>query len=561
MLPTTPRSAYRETLDLARTFRRDEDGSLIAFSLFIFFCMILFGGIAVDLMIYENERTHVQNSTDRAVLAAANLNQTVDPKEVVKDYLAKVNITVTDDDIDVFEVGAAPVITGRQVSVDVSGGYQTLLMKLVGVETLPFATTSQAEESVSDVEVSLVLDVSGSMGDNNKLANMQDAATHFVDNILAGAEDDRVSLSLVPYSTQVNAGPLLFSSLTTHHNHNYSHCVNFAPEDFAQNSLQRSRQARDQYGNLRYTNGGEPVMEPISLSQTAHFDPWRSYQSGMSVSMPVCRTESFSQITPWSNDPVALRTQIESFTAEGNTSIDVAVKWGVALLDPSTNGALNTFTGAGRVDNAFSVRPHAYGRQDSLKFIVVMTDGINTDQFYLRDSFEEGSSPYYKNNSSNDIYWEREEPSDRDRDSRYREDWYNITDKNWTNSPGTLTRLSWLDAWANMTLQRRAYAYYHFTGNNSDFYDNYYDPYRTVPARSTNASTDTKDRRLSQICSAAKAQNIVIFTIGFEVTDESAEIMRNCASTDQHFYRVEGLDIEFAFSSIANQINQLKLTQ
>ena len=90
-----------------RRYHKDEDGSLIIFSLFIFIVMLMFGGIAVDLMLYENRRTHIQNSTDRAVLAAANLNQTVDPKVVVQDYLAKVGIHVDQDDVDVYEVGSA----------------------------------------------------------------------------------------------------------------------------------------------------------------------------------------------------------------------------------------------------------------------------------------------------------------------------------------------------------------------------------------------------------------------------------------------------------------------
>ena len=82
MVTMTHRRELLDTWEAARRcstrFRREEDGSLIVFSLFIFVAMLMFGGIAVDLMIYENERTHIQNSTDRAVLAAANLNQTVD---------------------------------------------------------------------------------------------------------------------------------------------------------------------------------------------------------------------------------------------------------------------------------------------------------------------------------------------------------------------------------------------------------------------------------------------------------------------------------------------------
>ena len=129
--------------------------------------------------------------------------------------------------------------------------------------------------------------------------------------------------------------------------------------------------------------------------------------------------------------------------------------------------------------------------------------------------------------------------------------------RDWQNSLSSPNaQLSWIDAWANMSMARRAYgAYHNRTPYNSNyFYDALYDPRDQI-----NAST--KDDQMDAICSAAKAQGIVVFSIGFEVTDHSADVMRDCASTPNHFYRVEGLDIEYAFASIANQINQLKLTQ
>lgn len=534
----------RLTGHLASRFRREEDGSLIAFSLFIFIAMLMFGGIAVDLMIYENKRTHIQNSTDAAVLAAANLNQTVDPKTIVQDHLAKVGLTVDPDDINVVEIGAAPVITGRQVSVSVTGSYNTMLMNMVGVPELRFGSMSEAEEAVNDIEVSLVLDVSGSMRSNSKLSNMKTAANEFLDKILAGAEDDRVSVSLVPYSTQVSAGPELLSVLNTSNNHSHSSCVNFDANDFRRTDID--------HGN--------------ALSQTAHFDPWRNYRYGQSLRYPACRNQSYFHITPWSNNVSALKNQVNALTADGNTSIDVAVKWGAALLDPSMNSALNSMIAnpSVDVDSAFAARPHAYSYRDSLKFIVVMTDGINTDQPYLTNSYKNGSSPYYRHNASGDIYMERTEPSDRDRDGRYNENWYNVSDRRWENNPfgtgggatfgGVATQLSWIDAWASMTMSWRAYAEYHQTYRSSDYYNALYNPRDWVDA-------DEKDDRLADICSAAKDQGVVVFTIGFEVTDHSASVMRNCASTPNHFYRVEGLDIEYAFASIANQINQLKLTQ
>lgn len=535
------KQAWMKTRARMADFRNGEDGSLIMFSLFIFIAMLMFGGLAVDLMVYENKRTHVQNSTDAAVLAAANLNQTVDPKTVVIDHLAKSGIVVDEDDIDVHEIGVAPVVTGRQVSVTVNGTYDTMLMNLVGVDQLPIGGMSEAEESVNDIEVSLILDISGSMGRDSKLTNMQNAAKDFVDEILAGAVDDRVSLSLVPYSTQVSAGPDLLAQLNTTGNHNYSHCVNFATPDFNRTDIDH----------------GNP------LQQTVHFDPWRNYRYGQSLRYPVCRNSSYFSITPWSNNAQALKNQIDDFTASGNTSIDIAVKWGAALLDPSMNGALNGLIANPNVevDSAFSVRPHAYNFEDGLKFMVVMTDGINTKQPYIVQPYRSGNSPYYRSTSDNDIWMQAAEPGDRDNDGRYNEAWYNVSDRRWMNDPfsggqlGTdYVQLSWKDAWASMTMSWRAYGEYHQTYSSNDYYDALYDPREWINAA-------TKDTRMGQICSAAKAQGIVIFAVGFEVTDHSANVMRSCASSPNHFYRVEGLDIEYAFSSIANQINRLKLTQ
>ena len=76
--------------------------------------------------------------------------------------------------------------------------------------------------------------------------------------------------------------------------------------------------------------------------------------------------------------------------------------------------------------------------------------------------------------------------------------------------------------------------------------------------RFTAAQADTM---LTNICTAAKAEGILIWSIGFEVTDDSAALMRGCASSPSHFFRVEGVEISEAFEAIAKQINQLRLTQ
>lgn len=76
-------------LKLVIAFCRDEAGVLTGFSLYIFILMMMIAGLTIDLMRYEAVRTRLQATSDRAVLAAADLDQTTNAKAVVEDYFAK----------------------------------------------------------------------------------------------------------------------------------------------------------------------------------------------------------------------------------------------------------------------------------------------------------------------------------------------------------------------------------------------------------------------------------------------------------------------------------------
>lgn len=531
--------------DLVRVFRRDEDGSFVIFTLFIFVIMILIGGLAVDVMRFENLRTTMQNTVDRAVLAAADLDQTVDPEVVVDDFLEKAGMPPGAYTVDVVEAGAGPIITGRRVSVSASADLGTYFMSMMGVPVITAPASSTAEESINEIEISLILDVSGSMGQNNKLENMQQAAKVFVDEILDGVDPGQVSINVVPYSTQVNAGPQLLAQFTHTGDHNYSHCIDFTGTDFTTTTL-------------------DPTA---TLQQAGHFDPWTVYWRGKDPRTRVCRTETDFQVNPWEGSAAEIKNQIDGFTANGNTSIDIAVKWGAALLDPSTQPVFNALRSAGLVQSDYVGRPYAYNDPGSLKFIVVMTDGINTTQFNLASDYRSGPSGVWKDPDTGRYSMYDQEWRDHDNDNDWWEDvWYarnygfnhgrfwidNIYD---AGTPGNAYELTWPQLWNEMTVSHRAYSHFYQQYYNADhYYDNLYAVYDTVSAA-------TKDARLNSICTAAKNNGVIIFSIGFEVTDYSAGVMQNCASSANHFYRVEGLEIEYAFESIANQINQLKLTQ
>jgi hypothetical protein len=80
----------------------------------------------------------------------------------------------------------------------------------------------------------------------------------------------------------------------------------------------------------------------------------------------------------------------------------------------------------------------------------------------------------------------------------------------------------------------------------------------------------TKDTRMDDICSSAKTNGVVIYTIGYEVPQggTAEQSLKKCASgynaaqdATSYYYPVSGLDITAAFSSIAGNVQSLRLTQ
>lgn len=100
-----------------------------------------------------------------------------------------------------------------------------------------------------------------------------------------------------------------------------------------------------------------------------------------------------------SGDRATLKTKIDALVASGNTSIDIGMKWGAALLDPSMNVIVQKLINEGKVSSNFVTRPLAYKKANGswndevLKVIVLMTDGENTAEYKLNNGYKVGTSP------------------------------------------------------------------------------------------------------------------------------------------------------------------------
>jgi Flp pilus assembly protein TadG len=575
-------------------FRRDEDGGFIIFGLAVFMMMCLAGGLAVDVMRYETHRVHVQNTLDRAVLAAASLDQPLSSEEVVLDYFAKAGLghIISADDLTIDESWVEKTVDGetqrvyteRRVGANLDLAVPTTFLRMADMTEFRMPASGAAEEAVSLTEVSLVLDVSGSMGSSSysgysKLYELQRAAKRFVNLMLCDpsdpdetsnciVEEGRISINVVPYAEQVLLGDNLLSYFNHTAEHTESTCVTFYEDDFDAVGIPA-------YSASDFANNGRPLPlvfgDPVQL--TGYFDPRRGRNdtprpdaySPCYNDYSGTSTDAWREVLAFGRTAAELRTKIDSLRASGNTSIDLGMKWGAALLDPAAQPAISGMIASGDVHEDFAGRPYNYSRRGIEKVIVLMTDGENTSQDYLREGFHSGPSGVYKANSSDDwsvydaandrYYWadggqwldhpygegEHEECSwTREYYGYYwwQYDWVESCDM--VAEGDGATQLTFTELWREKTTA-------------------WYDQWSFLNDAAASFNYYEKNNNLDAICDAVKAEGMVVFAIGFEVSDSQDDIMRNCASAPSYYFDVNGLDISDAFAAIAREISKLRL--
>ncbi len=86
---------------------------------------------------------------------------------------------------------------------------------------------------------------------------------------------------------------------------------------------------------------------------------------------------------------------------------------------------------------------------------------------------------------------------------------------------------------------------------------------RTRGSATTSALNDSAVGRFKKACNAAKAEDIQVYTIGFQIRSGSLpdQILAECASGPSYYYHVEGLDLTSTFQSIAAQVNALRISE
>lgn len=575
---------------LLQRFVADQDGSLAILALILFVLMAFMGGLAIDLMRYEQTRTALQNTLDRATLASASLTQTLNPKSVVIDYFNKAGMSQFLDSVVVTEG-----LNFRNVVADASAATNPYFMHMLTSDGKINAGSeapkqllanghSMAEQRINNVEIALVLDVSGSMLDNNRLVNLKSAAKEFVQTVMSSDAESKIAIGLVPFNGQVNLGPDLrakFTGLTDDPNYPNVNCVDMPPSVYTTTGIATTASMSmtahaDTFDGTSQTNG---FVSPTNTSSAIGYDAVNNYKNVW------CPPKPGNIIRLPQRNITTLKGYIEGLSAVGATSINAGMKWGLTLMDPTLRAAFTQFRAAGKIPSELVNRPFDYTDKEAMKVIVLMTDGDHYAQQRVKDGYKSGDSTIWKsdNDGTYSVFHDNGQPSSASNPRFYvpsTDSWqagpYVTSSESCTTTGsgkkkvttctttyGTATRQKWPQVWAAMRVSYVAWQFYgRALGGNGYYATNrtyYYN--QAMAAMVTSVDTDTMSDQLESICTLAKSNGVIVYTIAFEAPTNGQKLLQDCASTKAHYFNAQGLQISTAFRSIASNISQLRLTQ
>ena len=366
------------------TFHRREDGSMVIFTIFILAMILMVMGMAVDMMRFENYRVRLQAAVDQAALSASALavcEGADDPRAAALDVLRSRGF---EDEVISVNVDRVPGSCAVDVHAEIS--VNTIYMQMLSIDQLSTYVTASAVEQAERVEISLVLDLSNSMG-GPKLAELRQATIDFADIVLAASATNGTSINIIPYGGSVNPGPEMFDYLggvrynrplmderipLSLYSYRYDPATYYtSPQAYRWPSLSHCMEIP--LGQM--TSAELPTS---GLSQGPFFSAFPSTSEG---DFGWCPYDETNEILYASQSLSDITTYVNGLRLNGGTGTDVGMKWGLALTHPASRPAFAALAAQGVVPAEFSDRPLYYSLPDVAKYIILMTDGRITPQF------------------------------------------------------------------------------------------------------------------------------------------------------------------------------------
>lgn len=579
-------SGFAPLKRMLRRFLKSDRGTILPFTMTVLILIVMMGALAVNTIRLENKRSSMQATLDICVLNTAALKQTLDEKDVFYDCVAKNGMEGSVTDLTISEGFSSKSVSATgQIVMDPF--FLHNINKLAGNtpydRQIKFSSTSAAREKVGNVEISLVLDISGSMA-GTRMTRMQEAAREFVATMLNADTEQRVSITLVPYNGQVNLGPDLAAKFNitdlpaapgNNPNLSNSRCVDLPPTAYNSTAMSRTvampaTTFADTFSPTNQTTSFVSLTDSNN-STGATVNPaniWCPNSAANHVRLPDF-TAPTQQSTVDNNVEriTALNNRITAMTAVGATSINAGMRWGLAFLDPAANSIFSEFALAGQMPERWASRPMPFGDPDVMKVVVLMSDGENFAEERVNRTtaanFKSGPSTIWRGNDGNVSIFHAGVSGNNKFWVPHNGTWRATAWRNSTNTGADAVNMDWQTVWRTWRTSYVAWQFYarglgglSGFGTRSQVYTNTMNAFRTL------TPTATMDSQLQAACAMGRSADVVIFTIAYEAPTNGQTQLRNCVGNDTSRYFVaSSTTIRAVLGSIASNISKLRLTQ
>lgn len=161
-------------------------------------------GMALDYSQAYLVQQRLAQAIDAAALAAAA--GSTDPTEIEQRVQDFFDANYPPDKLG-FTFEPSVTVNGDEVYVSGNAYYDTMFLKIVGVEEIDVSADTTVQREVQGLEVALVLDNTGSMASNNNIGALKEASESFI-NILFDrtSNPNFIRIGMVPYANSVRVG-------------------------------------------------------------------------------------------------------------------------------------------------------------------------------------------------------------------------------------------------------------------------------------------------------------------------------------------------------------------
>jgi Flp pilus assembly protein TadG len=413
-----------------RSFQEDTSGGIAVMFALMFVMLAIFVGAAVDLGRWSQTRSQTISAMDAAVLAGGRVLQLNEHDvEGARAAAALYYAENTRDRTPVVEDTITFDVTDDNIGFQASGNayLQTTFLSLAHIPRLPLFASTEAQyskaqfkaggNSNSDVEIAMMLDVTGSMKDTKttqKITALKSAATKLVETVIMdSAAANFVRVAIVPFaegvrlpanavSTAVGTPPKIVKKTsgsgknqkTILYNRS-EHCVVERPgsnsyTDVAPGSGNYVLPYRDEVASILTSDGTVKIDNSTTKTEGAAADfTWASggklSQSEKTklktaaTTFASCPLSSADELVPLTNDKEVLKNKIAGLALAGSTAGQIGTAWAWYTLSPNWNALWGADSAAAEYGNT------------TRKIAILMTDGAYNLQ-YDKDGIGTGST-------------------------------------------------------------------------------------------------------------------------------------------------------------------------